>query len=359
VPDGGPVRFGIVGSGWRSAFFLRVARELPDRFEVTGLLTRDPTRATYLLPGTPTRRTIEELLADAPAFVVVSVPWPQTPVMLRELAARHVAVLAETPPAPDIEGLLALRRLDRAGDRIQVAEQYQFQPLHAARLAIAASGRLGRVSQAQVSTAHGYHGIDLIRRFLGDADGAEGTVAVRARWFRSPVVVGPDRLGPPTSEQVKPSRQIIAELDYGDRLGVLDFADEQYFSWVRSHRVLVRGERGEIHDLTVRWLADYRTPLTVPLLRHDTGQYGNHEGYHHVGITAGGEWMYRNPYAPGRLSDDEIAVATTLTRMAEYVEGGPGFCSLRDGVHDHYLTRLTERAADTGETLRADGHLWD
>ena len=29
-------RFGIVGSGWRSEFFLRLARLLPERFRVTG-----------------------------------------------------------------------------------------------------------------------------------------------------------------------------------------------------------------------------------------------------------------------------------------------------------------------------------
>jgi hypothetical protein len=50
--------------------------------------------------------------------------------------------------------------------------------------------------------------------------------------------------------------QTIATFDFGERLGILDFADEQYFSWIRGPRFLVRGERGEIHGLDVRWLAD-------------------------------------------------------------------------------------------------------
>ncbi len=29
-------RYGIVGSGWRSDFFLRLAALMPERFEVTG-----------------------------------------------------------------------------------------------------------------------------------------------------------------------------------------------------------------------------------------------------------------------------------------------------------------------------------
>ena len=30
-------RFGVVGSGWRSEFFVRVARLMPDRFECVGV----------------------------------------------------------------------------------------------------------------------------------------------------------------------------------------------------------------------------------------------------------------------------------------------------------------------------------
>ena len=141
-------------------------------------------------------------------------------------------VLTETPPAPDIDGLRALRSLDRSGARIQVAEQYQFQPLHAARLALAASGRLGTVSQAQMSVAHGYHGIDLMRRYLALDDDAP--VTIRGMRFRSPIVDGPDRDGPPhRGARSCQSEQTIAWFDFGERLGVMDFTDDQYFSWIR------------------------------------------------------------------------------------------------------------------------------
>ena len=32
--------FGIIGSGWRTEFFLRIAKELPERFKVAGVVTR-------------------------------------------------------------------------------------------------------------------------------------------------------------------------------------------------------------------------------------------------------------------------------------------------------------------------------
>lgn len=349
-------RFAIVGGGWRAEFYLRVAAALPDRFGVTGLLTRDASRRAALGSGfaVTTPSTLDDLLAADPDFVVVATPWPVTPDLLRELTGRGVAALAETPPAPDVEGLRALAPLANTG-RIQVAEQYQYQPMHAARLSIARSGRLGRVSQARVSAAHGYHGVDLIRRLL-ELD--REPLTITAHRFVSPIVASPDRAGPPTEERVVESDQVLAFLDAGDRLGVYDFTPDQYFSWIRASRVLVRGDRGELNGKEVRTLLDHRTPAVGELIRHDAGHDGNLEGFHHKGITLGDEWLYRNPFVPARLSDDEIAVATCLARMGEWLEGGPDVCSLADAAQDHHLGLCIEDAARTGRPVRTAGHVW-
>ena len=351
-----PAAFAIVGTGWRSRFYLRVARALPERFRVTGIFTRDPARRT-LEPewSAPTRGSLDELLADRPSFVVVSVPWSVTPGLLRELADRRMPVLAETPPAPDLDGLEALGDLVRRDAPIQVAEQYQFQPMLAAQLSLVASGRLGSVSEVQESVAHAYHGIDLLRRFLGTG---LGPATITARRFRSPIVAGPDRSGPPVHEVVATTEQTLAWLDFDGRLGVHDFVDDQYFSWIRGRRLLVRGERGEIDGSTVRLLLDARTPVEMELVRRDTGRGGNLEGLHHVGVTMGAEWLYRNPFVPARLTDDEIAVATCLDRMVAYVGGGEGFCSLAEGAHDHYLALMVAQAADGPGTVNAPGLSW-
>jgi predicted dehydrogenase len=353
-----PTTFAIVGSGWRAEFYLRIAAELADRFRVSGLLTRHPaTRASIAAEwAVPTPATLDELLAAGPTFVVISVPWAATPGLLAELADRSVPVLSETPPAPDLAGLRGLQPLARRGARIQVAEQYPFQPLHAARLAIARSGRLGPISQAQISAAHGYHGVDLIRQFLGDRF---GPVSIRAQRFEATIVAGSDRAGPPREERIVPSRQVIATLDFDGRLGVYDFSEDQYFSWIRSKRVLVRGERGEIHDSTVSYLVDATAPVELELQRHETGRDGNLEGLGLVGITLGEEWLVRNEFAAARLTDDELAVATCLARMAEYVDGGPAWCDLADGVHDHFLGLMIDEAIASDGPIRVNGHLWD
>jgi hypothetical protein len=85
---------------------------------------------------------------------------------------------------------------------------------------------------------------------------------------------------------------------------------------------------------------------------------GNLEGYYHKGIVAGGEWVYRNPFAPGRLTDDEIAVATCLDKMAAYAAGGPSFYGLPEASQDHYLGLLIDRAVQSGEAVTTERQPW-
>ena len=354
----GPTDFGIIGGGWRAEFFLRVARELPEQFHIGGMLVRDAVRGERLETewGVKTVRTLDELLHLADfEFVVVSVPWAVSPPMLRALTEHGMPALAETPPAPDLDGLIALHELTARGATIQVAEQYQFQPMHAARLALARSGKLGTVTQAQVSAAHGYHGINLLRGLLNVGF---DEVTITARSFSSPIVAGPGRSGPPSGEKVVESQQVIAQLDFGDKLGVFDFTGDQYFSWIRSPRLLVRGERGEINNQQVRYLQDFLTPIELDLRRVDAGQGGNLEGYYHKGIMAGSDWLYRNPFIPARLTDDEIAVATCLQKMSAYVQGGPGFCGLPEASQDHYLSLMINEAIKTGEAVQTQKQVW-
>lgn len=352
-----PIQFGIVGGAWRTLFYLQVAQALPAQFQVAGMVVRDATKGQALEAtwGVKTYRTLDELLQAASLrFVVVSVPRTVAPEILRTLTGRGIPALTETPPAASLPDLVALYN-DLAHAKVQVAEQYHLQPLHAARLQIAHSGKLGTVTQTQVSAAHGYHGVSLIRRFLGI--GFE-PVTISAHSFSSSVIAGPDRKGPAGREEIVASKQIIAYLDFGDKLGVFDFTNEQYRSWIRSPRLLVRGERGEINNMEIRYLVDFRTPITLDLVRQDAGYNGNLEGYYHKGILAGSEWVYQNPFIPGRLSDDEIAVASCLSKMDAYISGGPDFYSLAEASQDHYVSLMIEQALASSETVSTTLQPW-
>ena len=353
-----PVPFGIVGGGWRAECFLHVSQVLAHQFRVAGMLVRDAARGSQLERtwGVPTYRTLDALVTNAQLrFVVVAVSKAASFDVLQALAARAMPALAETPPAPDLAGLHALHRLMSGGARIQVAEQYAFQPVHAARLVVARSGKLGTVSQAQVSVIQEYHSISLMRKLLGITF---ENARITAQRFVSPVVGGPTRQGPPREETLVATPQTLAWFDFGDKLGVYDYARDQHRSWIRSPRVLVRGERGEIHDTRVRYLQDFATPITLDLRRQDAGQDGNMEGYFHSGILLGDEWVYRNPFVPARLNDEEIAIATCLGKMAEYVAGGPAFYSLGEAAQDTYLGLMVERAIEVGGPIETTSQPW-
>ena len=238
-------RFAIVGSGWRSEFYLRVAAALPERFachrpaEPRTPRSGRPSRAPFAV-ATP--ETLDDLLAADPAFVVVSTPWPVTPGLLHELAGpRRAGPGRDTAGTGRSRGLRALAPLATTG-RIQVAEQYQYQPLHAARLEVVRSGRLGAVSQARVSAAHGYHGVDLIRRFLG-LDREPLTITAHRFVLADRRQPGSGRSADRRADRrIRPGRRFPRR----QRSAASTIRDQLLLLGPRQPGV-IRGERGELH----------------------------------------------------------------------------------------------------------------
>src|SRR4051812_22597976 len=149
-----PARFGLIGSGWRSQFFLRLAQQAPAHFQVTGLLTRDAQRSAEVEGQwkIPAVGSVDELLDGNPEFVIPCVPWSamaETTIRLGEAGAGGVV---EAPPAPDLDGLRALWAAIGSTGRVQVAEQYSRMPAHAARLSLLRDRVIGQVTSAQVSS---------------------------------------------------------------------------------------------------------------------------------------------------------------------------------------------------------------
>ncbi len=328
-----PTRFAVVGSGWRAEYFMRIAADRPDRFEIAGVQVRrqaevERIAAEFGLDAFTDPDRLDDLGTD---FVVVATPAAANVDVCEDLTSRGHAVLLETPAGVDEAQFDRLERLAADGARVQVAEQYQYQPLLAAHLAIIRSGLLGPITSARVSVAHEYHGVALLRAALGVG---VGEFSVRAHAHRSSITRSPDRAGPPTDDDLTPTTEVVATIDFDGRLGVYDWTDDQYFSWIRSLRFVVRGERGEIDGDTVRHLDADGTPIEQNLRRWDTGLRGNLEAPGHRGYLLGDEWVYRNPFPTTRWSDDEIAVATVLDHMATYVETGAAFYPLADGVQD-------------------------
>jgi predicted dehydrogenase len=240
----GPARYGIVGSGWRTGFFLRLARAMPERFTTTGIVTRTAERGDEVEKtwNVPTFRTVKELVAaDRPDFVIVSVPWEAAPAVTVQLVELNIPVLTETPPAPDLPGLRELWATVGSSGRVQVAEQYLLMPAHAARLAVLHSGAIGQVTSVQVSSTHLYHAVSMIRMML---DSHFDTATVTASTFTAPLADPLSREGWTGGTDAKPASTTFATIDFGKgRTGLYDyqyFTFEIYFNLI-SQRVGGRG----------------------------------------------------------------------------------------------------------------------
>ncbi|MDA8439960.1 MAG: Gfo/Idh/MocA family oxidoreductase [Propionibacterium sp.] len=350
--------FAVVGAGWRTLFYRRVAAALGERFHLTGVVTRSPARAAEVEAawGVAAYPNVHALVeAHRPDFVVLSVPRDATVAWLETLTDAGLPVLCETPPAGDLDGLQRVGGLIARGARVQVAEQYQYQPLHAARLAVTDGGLIGDVSMASLAVCHDYHAFSLMRRHLRISD---EPATIRATVVRSSVEAGFTTSGPRRERGTVEETRTVGFVDFGDRLGVYDFAGEQYFSYIRVPRVDLRGGSGEIADRDVRRLTGLDEPTTQELRREQTGSEGDLGGYSLRGISLGDRWVYRNPFAGARLSDDEIAVATSMEHMGRYTRGGPSFYGLADASQDHYLSLLLHQAAATGELVRTEPQPW-
>ena len=347
----------LIGSGWRAGIFLRILSQFPDKYRVSGVVSRNRENREKAAAkwGVPAYPDINTLAAEnRPDFIIIAVTKTQGHRVIADTASLGIPILAETPPAAELDDLTALNRELPPGFPIQIAEQYHLYPMHQARLSLINSGRLGTVSYSQISISHGYHGISLMRRALGI--GFENG-EIRAHSAELPVTEGPGRSGPPSEEKVITTDHTLAVFNWPGKMGLYDFETNQHRSWIRSSRFLVRGEKGEISDDRVSYLRDYLTPIEYDLVRHRAGEYENVEGYYLKGISAGDEMIYRNPW-PASLSDEDIAIITAVEKMTRFIETGESFYSLAEASQDQYLALMIDRAVREGRTVKTETQCW-
>ncbi|TCT17076.1 putative dehydrogenase [Natranaerovirga pectinivora] len=350
--------FGIIGSGWRAECFLNVAKACPDRFEVCGVVTRSEENKIKIGNkwNVNVYHTIEELLEEhKPEFVITAVAKKAGTEVILDLTSKNIPVLAETPPGNTIEDLIRLHNNINVNSKIQIAEQYHLQPIHASRISLIDAKTIGPVQYCEVSISQGYHSISLMRKYLGIQF---ENATIRAYRFKNPVIEGPGRSGPPNKDNLVENEHTIAILDFDGKVGCHNFENNQHRSWVRSQNVVIRGTKGEIKNTRVSYLKDYLTPIEFELKRKSAGEFENLEGYYFKGIIGEGEWLYKNEFMPSRMSDEEIALGTTIIKMSEYVKTGQSFYSLAEACQDQYLSLMIEEAIEKDITVKTKYQKW-
>lgn len=352
------MKFALIGAGWRAGFYYRAARAVKERLEICCVVENDLEAAEHVKNSwhLPTVKNAGEALRYGPEFFVLCLPPAVLPAVLREIVKYGIPVLTETWASQTVESMIALYEDTQGGQNIQVSEQYPCQPMHSARLSVISSGILGEVRQAQISAAHGYHGMALVRSYLGTGF-AECTV--EGRRFSASAVKGPGRQGWPESLCKQEEQQDLITVRFKDRWALLDFTQEQYFSPIRSSRILIRGERGEILQDEVGCLSvPYPETMKFTLRREYSGLDNS---LHQVGtaaVTGNGKIYYNNPFGPRGLSDEEVAVATSLCHMEEFIKTGKSRYSLAEELQDQYLDWLAQESIRTGKPAESKWMPW-
>ncbi|MDR0592460.1 MAG: Gfo/Idh/MocA family oxidoreductase [Bifidobacteriaceae bacterium] len=353
-----PARFAVVGTGWRAEFFCRLARALPAKLEVSAVIGRTAQSAARVAErwGVKTAR-LDDLPAQANDFVAVAVPWPDTPGLTADLAEAGHHVLAETPPAPDLEGLRALwRRLRPRRELVQVAEQYPLMPGHAARLAVCRSEAIGRVNSVEVASTHLYHAAALVRSFLGV--GLTATI-VTARAMTAPLIDPLRFEGWLPDPRPEPRTTHLAILDFGQgRHGLYNFVDNQWWNPLLHRRITIRGSAGEIQDdAVIHWSG--AVPVNSRIEYRRAGIDLSLEGNEIKEATFEGQVVWSNAHVGANLSEDDLAVADHLCAEGAYArDQGPAPYPLAGGLHDHAIGLAIEASARQGRDLPVESEPW-
>ena len=350
------IRYAVVGTGWRALFFIRAAKNLPELFEVTGVLSRTKERAEAFEKehGVKTFTDMDEMLETMPEFVVCCTTRSAIADTTLALMERGANVLSETPLANDEEGLLKLYETwKRTGVTLQLAEQYFLYPNHAARAEVVRRGYLGEVSSCYLSLIHEYHALSMMRVYLGAND---EKAAISAVGDTRDIINTGDRSGVLTEGKVGFEHRVFAHIAYGDgKLGLYDFSGTQYHSEIRSNHLRILGDRGEIFDDEVRFVPSDNRPMKAKLEYRRDVATGTVRA-----IDFNGERIYENPFrCDVAMSEDDIAVSCIIAKMGEAVRTGKLFYPMAQCFRDGYHTWLLKEAERTGMRMEAREMPWD
>ena len=348
----------LTGCGWRSQIYRRAIANLPEEFELCGILMHSEERAREIEEETGIRTTsdFETALSWNPDFTILCVPKPAMKDWIIRFMEREIPVLSETPPGTNIAELNELwREKIRLNGKVQVAEQYFLQPYYNAVQNIIDSGILGEITNVNISAIHGYHCMSIFRKFLGI--GFENCTITGNR-YQFPVTKTRDRTGWHETGEILISSRDRADMVFENgKTAFFDFDGQHYFSPIRSRRWTIQGTRGEIQNDIVCYLNSNNQFVTEKLHREDDG-VNNIDGWSHMYISFRGERIYENPFPGLRINDDELAVTDLMLRMKNYLETGEEVYSLQDGLQDAYLDLMREEAVITGKKVTTTKQIW-
>ncbi|WP_147615332.1 Gfo/Idh/MocA family oxidoreductase [Treponema pectinovorum] len=347
--------FIIVGSGWRSLFYVRIAKALPQFFELKALLCRTNEKAQKLAYeyNIKTSTSIEECKNLKPDFVVVAVNKADGAKVAQQWANFGFTVLMETPAAQDEQTLQELWIKHKKGKKILVAEQYIFYPHWQAILNLLKSNTkneciLGVINYVYLSFAHEYHGASLIKAILNTQS---KDFSVSGKIYSFPTAQTFTRYEKFTDGKICDKKRTLALFEFsGNKVALYDFDSEQYRSPIRKNLFKIQGSRGEITNDTVNYLDEKNISHCENLVElNDEIKFKD-------------ETLYKSQfsgYCKTPLTQDEIAIATQMLSAAEYsVLNKAPLYPLEFALQDSYMAILLLKACSSCQTEKSQKMPW-
>ena len=356
-----PYRFIMIGSGWRAMYYVRIAKALPQLFELCAMYCRTKEKAELMRKeyGIPATSDQDLCLGMNPDFAVVAVSKKYMAETAASWSELGIPVLAETPAGLDEKSLNRLRLFAETGRRYAVAEQYCLYPGISALLKLIDRGIIGEPVSAYISFAHEYHGASLIRRFLNVS--SDMPFFITAQQWDLPVTETLTRYERVSDGHLVTRSRLTGAFAFENgKAALYDFDSEQYRSPIRGNVIRVEGTRGEIMNETVRWLDQNNEPCLERLIgkrrhvRRDSDNPNFQEIIEVEQIRWQDEIIYDAPYGLCGLSEDETAMAMMLEKMGKYArDEGPAPYPLKDAIRDAEMALSMRRAINTGSRIRS------
>ena len=338
-----PLSFVIVGSGWRSLFYVRIAKRYPKHFRLLYMLCRTEEKADAMAKDYGIATTTSESICEQayPDFVVIAVTKGNLFAETKKWSEKGFPVLSETPVAANVAELKTIWNMVQNGAKIQVAEQYHRYPVIASGLREIAEGKIAEPNAVELSVAHDYHGISLIRRMLQPHEPLRLKLkSVRGVSYHFPVTETNSREGVITDGSVKERERVRITMEFQNgKVAFYDFDKVQYHSFIRSRHLQVQGANGEWNDTIIRYVNSdsiTNTKKIFPLLEK---KYGCLETRELQNLKT--RWC---PYVIMDDMQDEYAIATMMYDMREYIEYGTEIYPLAEALEDTYIWLLFQEA---------------
>ena len=167
------IRAAIIGTGSRATYmYAPILRELTDEGLVVSVWGRieesvNRTAAVFGVPGyTDLQKLIDE---TGPAIGIVCVNYNANGQVALMAVEHGLSILTETPISHDLDEADAIiHTAESKGLKVEVSEQFHRRPLEQIKLRLIESGIFGKVHTSYSDFAgHGYHGMSVMRSYLG------------------------------------------------------------------------------------------------------------------------------------------------------------------------------------------------